>query len=270
MSTTYNTENEIKSWLEVILKNENVEDLSVSLEGNTDLGSGFNGDIYFVEVKGTTKEKVTRKYNLAVKCAKRSKAYRSKFPVNSVFLNEIYFYETIYPYFLQFQKEKGVSDPFDKLAKCYGTYISDDLEVIVFDNLKAKGYAMWHKKKPLTRQRVEMIIKEYGKFHAISIAIKDQQLEKFQQLTEKCDDTLGKIFESTDLITSQEELVDEIYELLQGELDEALLLKWKTLKPEIRPFLKQFIEGLEGMNVVIHGDCWNNNFMHYHVVSVEL
>ena len=59
-----------------------------------------------------------------------------------------------------------------------------------------------------------MIIKEYGKFHAVSIAIKNQQPEKFQQLAEKCGDFWGKIYEYTDILTTHEESVDELYELL--------------------------------------------------------
>ena len=100
-----------------------------------------------------------------------------------------------------------------------------------------------------------------------SIAIKDQQPEKFQQLVGKCGDFWGNIYEYTDILTTHEELVDELYELLWGELDESLLLKWKNLKPKVQPFLKKVSEGLEGMNVVVHGDCWTNNLMHYYVVS---
>ena len=261
MSTRTDIENEIKSWLEIILKNENLAEFSVKLEGNTELGTGYSGDIFFVEVEGLTNDRVSKKYNLVVKCAKQSIVLRSKFPVNCAFLNEMHFYETIFPYFLKFQQEKGVENPFDKLAKCYGAVISDNLEVIAFDNLNVKGYTMWNKTKPLTRPLTEMIIKEFGKFHAISIAIKDQQPEKFQQLTEKCDDFLGKIHEYTDMLTTHEELVDEVYELLQGEVDGTLLSKWKSLRPKVRPFMKKFREGLEGLNVVVHGDCWNNNFM---------
>ncbi|XP_063932840.1 uncharacterized protein LOC135144715 [Zophobas morio] len=134
----------------------------------------------------------------------------------------------------------GVDNPFDKVANCYRTFISDNVEVIPFDNLKVK-------KKPLTMPLIDMIIKEYGKFHAVSIAIKNQQPEKFQQLAEKCGDFWGKIYEYTDILTTHEE-------------------SWKNLKPKVQPFLKKVSEGLEGMNVVVHGDCWINNLMHYHVV----
>ncbi|KAJ3646101.1 hypothetical protein Zmor_023708 [Zophobas morio] len=139
---------------------------------------------------------------------------------------------------------KGVDNPFDKVANCYRTFISDNVEVIPFDNLKVK-------KKPLTMPLIDMIIKEYGKFHAVSIAIKNQQPEKFQQLAEKCGDFWGKIYEYTDILTTHEE-------------------SWKNLKPKVQPFLKKVSEGLEGMNVVVHGDCWINNLMHYHVDNQPL
>ena len=267
MSAKVTTENDIKSWLEVILKSENLDNLSLKVEGNTEAGTGYVGDIFFVEANGTTKDKIDKKYNLVIKCGKRSKAFRSKFPVNCAFRNEILFYETIFPYFLQFQKDRGVKDPFDKVPKCYGTFVGADLEVIVFENLKDKRYTLWDKKKPLMRRHVEMIIQEYGKFHAISIALKHQNPEKFQQPVEKCDDFMAKLYEYTDTITTQEDLVDELYELLQDELDENILLKWKELKPKVRPFLKS-LEKSEG--VVIHGDCWINNFVHLHVVSKEV
>jgi thiamine kinase-like enzyme len=254
--------NEIKSWVKVILKNENLEDLTVDIVGNSENGDGYVGDIVFVDVAAVTKERTKKDYHLVLKRAKRSTALRKKFPVKESFLNEIHVYNTVFPSFLKFEQERGVEEPFDKVPKCYGTFITENMEVIALENLKMNGYTLWDRKKPLTRAHIDMVVKEYGQFHAISIAMKAQQPETFQKLLQNFEGTFVKILESAGIVSASESQVGEIYDLLKDDLDKSILSKWKNLQHTVRPFFEKFIQGLEGLQVIVHGDCWSNNFMY--------
>ncbi|XP_044265206.1 uncharacterized protein LOC123011690 [Tribolium madens] len=137
-------EAEIKSWLTPALRKENVSDFSVKILGNSEKGDGYLGDIIFLEIAGE------KHYNLVAKCSKRSKTLREKSPVKNAFLNEIFMYEKVHPTFLQFQNDHNCEKPFVSYPKCYGSFISDDMEVIILENLKKSGFELWPKKEPLS------------------------------------------------------------------------------------------------------------------------
>nr|XP_008195474.2 PREDICTED: uncharacterized protein LOC103313593 [Tribolium castaneum] len=258
MSHTSN-EIEVKSWLAKILKN--ADNFSVKIEGNSEKGDGYLGDILFVQVT----ENTAKKHNLVLKCAKKSKLLREKSPVQEAYLNEILFYETVYPDFVRFQRERGVENGFDNVVKCYGTLISGDMEIIAMDNLKKKGYVLWDRKIPLTRKHIDLVASAYGKLHAISIAMRDQEPQRFESLAKKPFDFFVKFMKMSDMITTMERNFDEITDLMAGELEDGVLRKWKDSKRRIRPFWENLREIVTGMKVLTHGDCWNNNFMHYHI-----
>ncbi|RZC34137.1 EcKinase domain containing protein, partial [Asbolus verrucosus] len=128
MAVASEIESEIKSWLQIALTEDNLKELSVKVLGNSEKGDGYMGDIVFAFVSGVTENGSTKEYNLVLKCGKRSEALRKQSPVREVFLNEIYIYKELLPAYTQFQLDKGIEDPFDSVPKCYGTFVSGDME----------------------------------------------------------------------------------------------------------------------------------------------
>ncbi|RZC41104.1 EcKinase, DUF1679, and/or APH domain containing protein, partial [Asbolus verrucosus] len=194
---------------------------------------------------------------------KRSQALRENSPVKEAFINEIYIYKTILPIFTQFQRDKGIEDPFNSVPKCYGSHTTEDMEIIVFENLKKNGYVLWNKRKPLTRKHINMVVKEYGKFHAISVAMRDQQPEKFEKLAKRLHDTFKKFVEKGNMETLFGTAIQDVYDALQNDLDDIILSKWKNFRQQINFVFKELMQNVNGLTVVTHGDCWNNNFMFY-------
>jgi hypothetical protein len=143
-----------------------------------------------------------------------------------------------------------------------GTFRGENMEVIVLENLKKNCYDLWPKRNPVTRKHLEMVVSEYGKFHAISVAMKEQQLNTFNELVDLLGDLFKEFAESTDFINVFGKTVDETYELLKNDLDENILMKWKDFKKQVHYVLIDMFENIDGLKVIIHGDCWNNNFMY--------
>jgi thiamine kinase-like enzyme len=254
-----NSENEIKVWLEKVF--EDVTNISVEIVGNSEKGDGFLGDIIFVHVTGIGRDGSVEKYNLVLKCSKNSEMLREKMSMKNVFINEICFYNTTLPTFIRFQNERGVEQPFDSVPKCYGTFIDDNKEIIVLENLKKSGYALWDKKMSMTRKHINMVVEAYGKFHAISVAMKDQEPEKYQQLIDSF-----KTFSENGINVKRlfGKTLEEVYNLLKGELKEDILDKWGNFKGNLESGLEEVRENFSGLKVITHGDCWNNNFM-FHI-----
>ncbi|KAJ3638564.1 hypothetical protein MTP99_001916 [Tenebrio molitor] len=87
-----------------------------------------------------------------------------------------------------------------------------------------------------------MVVEAYGKFHAISVAMKDQEPEKYQQL-----------------------IVQNIFrERYKCELNEDILDKWGNFKGNLESGLEEVRENFSGLQVITHGDCCYNNFM-FHI-----
>ncbi|EFA06727.1 hypothetical protein TcasGA2_TC009658 [Tribolium castaneum] len=249
-------ESEIKTWLAPALKKENVADFSVKILGNSEKGDGYVSDVVFVEATTSGKQ-----FNLVLKCSKRSKALREKMPMRRVFLHEIFMYEKLQPTFLQLQKDHNCEKPFVSYPKCHGSFVGDDVEVIILENLKKRGFELWPKKQPLARKLVDLVVTEYGKYHALSVAMREKHPEKFHELVEtvikgKADfgdmETMVKMFQAP---------IEDSHNLLKGEVDDKILDKWRNFQNDVHFIMEQLDEGFEGLKVILHGDCWNNNFM---------
>jgi hypothetical protein len=130
---------EIKSWLKVALKKENLRDIAVNEIGTSEKGDGYMGDIIFASVSGKTEDQSTKEYDLVLKCSKQSQALRENRQMILIYLNEIFMYDHVLPTFLKFQEDKGIKDPFNSVPKCYGSFKGENIEVIVLENLKKSG-----------------------------------------------------------------------------------------------------------------------------------
>lgn len=251
------TEQEIKSWLKIALKNENLGDFSVSCLGNSEKGEGYMGDILFVKVSS----KSGKNYDFVLKCSKKSQTLRDNLPIKECFENEIYFYDTILPTFTQFQSEKNVSEIFTSVPAYFGSFVTKNSEVVVLQNLKAVGYYLHDKTKPLPRDHRELVLKETGRFHAISAALQRQNFEKFANLILGMKNVWKKFAETTDPETFFGAPIEEVYEVLKAHLSETTAEKLKVFKKTLNFVVKELINDTKCFNVVIHGDCWSNNFM---------
>jgi hypothetical protein len=113
-------EDEIRFWLKSVLTEENLDDFSVNILGNSEKGDGYAGDIVFVRLTSAIAH-AAKEYNLVLKCSKRSETLRKTTPIKEAFTNEIYVYDTVLPVFTQFKRKHGIENPFDSVTKNYGS-----------------------------------------------------------------------------------------------------------------------------------------------------
>lgn len=263
---TNHSKNKIEDWVRFILKKENIRDVTTKLRANADKGEGYIGDILFVQVSGITRENQKTIFDIVLKCSKQSKALRKISPIHEHFRNENHVYNTIFPYFVSFQKEKCVTETFTSFPKFYGSIFGEDYEVLGFENLKAKE--CWPKQQTLTRNHVILVLGEYAKYHAISIALQEQHPDKFNELTVAFDNEIyKKITKAYNFPEMFRNNIDLTLRLLHDELEKQEILKWENFKQQIDSNWEYLMNNVEGKKVLIHGDCWNNNFMFKHKVS---
>jgi thiamine kinase-like enzyme len=262
-------EDEIRFWLKSVLTEENLDDFSVNILGNSEKGDGYAGDIVFVRLISAIAH-AAKEYNIVLKCSKRSETLRKITPIKEAFTNEIYVYNTVLPVFTQFQRKHGIENPFDSVPKYYGRFTDENTEVLVFENLKSAGYSLWNKKNPLTRKHINMVVEEYGKFHAISFAMQDQQPEKFQELHSDLQDVFKQFMTLSAFENMFSKGFDEVCDLLKGDLEDETLIIWKNFRNQLNYIFSEMCQQPDVKKVILHGDCWSNNFMYKHAADNEI
>jgi hypothetical protein len=240
-------ESEIRFWLTNISTEENLDDFSVNILGNAAKGEGYAGDIVFVSLNSAESQK---EYHLVLKCSKQNKTFRETTPVKESFTNEIYVYDRVFPVFTQFQLKNQIENPFDSVPNYYGKFMNENIEVLVFDNVKNAGYSLWNKKNSWTRKHINMVVEDYGKFHAVSFAMQDQHPEQFEELSSGLQEVFKMFLKSNGL--------DGMF----------ILSTWKNFKSQIDYIFYDMCKEPDVKKVIIHGDCWNNNYMFKYAVSL--
>ncbi|KAG5866042.1 hypothetical protein JTB14_016833 [Gonioctena quinquepunctata] len=103
---------------------------------------------------------------------------------------EIYFYEVMVPTLQQFQRENGVQNVIDCFPKFYGGRLNlhgndekvDSDSVILLENLYTAGYKNIDRQQGYDLQCTEMILNDLAGLHAIPLAIKMKDPEKFEKV----------------------------------------------------------------------------------------
>ncbi|XP_066249546.1 uncharacterized protein [Euwallacea similis] len=217
-------------------------------------GDGFLSEFYTGSVKNKDTGEVIETY--------------IKFPPHQdmsirsmVYANEFLYYDTIYPQLQEFQKEKGIKEPFNKIPRFFCGNIEPGNEYIVLENLKLQDYNMWDKTKFLDEEHLNALFKVYGKYHALTFAFKHQNREKYEEMTREIQDVFDKLYNGG-LMTKMLLNLLKIAQSAVKEIDEK---KADRLQPWIDDFMDRFIT--KGMfykgdySTLTHGDCWSNNIL---------
>lgn len=157
------------------------------------------------------------------------------------------------PFFRQFEQLKGVNignDAFIEYPKCYQAF-DEDLFVRDFRDIDRCTEEM-------TANHVYLIMKTLGKFHAISLALKDQQPQKFNELASNIKD----VFIRTDItlfVKYYNKVVKRTLEILNDKEDAHFFEKIENLFEKDANCLDLELIGFA--TFISYGDAWQNNMM---------
>lgn len=171
--------------------------------------------------------------------------------------------------FREFEQSKGVileENGFVEYPVCYKTIDVDVNECLLLEDLSVRGFTMIDKAtEEVTADQVRLLMKTLGKYHAISIAFKDQKPENFNELTSQIQ---HEIFIRQNEKLSRDyfnKLGESIYEALIDEEDASIRSKLdKLLVKDAIDIAADCIdpEAAGQGSVISHGDCWMNNIMY--------
>lgn len=180
-------------------------------------GDGFASELFRITI---AENKSDKKLELVCKLAPANKKYRQEFYSDVIFKTEAQFYTKFMPKFVKFQEQKNLSihDRFLAYPKCYGTLIDDenDRYVIVLEDLRPLGFKMWNKAKPTSIENARLVMRELGKFHGSSMAMKDQRPDEFAEL-KQIQNFFKEVFQSEKMVGMSTNVLDYSIQLLKNE-----------------------------------------------------
>lgn len=257
----------VQGLLTKIAKEQGFVDFTTENQPGSNHGDNFVGVMTSVTITGNCKMNgkiKEEKLHLLVKLAPENEARRNEFMSSAVFKREVFAYTKMLPTYVQFQKDKGLSESesFLSFPKCYAAIADEENEqfVVIMEDLRPKGFTMWPKAEPIALDHVRLFVEELGKFHGISFALKEQKPEFFNELR-SMKDLLGYFMTNENMKALWMVAYDRAIEALKDENHRKIV---SDVKENMEKIMMECVgEGVcDPFGAITHGDCWNNNLLY--------
>ncbi|CAH1170176.1 unnamed protein product [Phaedon cochleariae] len=253
---TTNIPVDIRAFLETSV-GDDLTNYQIEVHEGNKKGEGYLGDLLFVSL---TNRKTNEELHLVIKQALASGTETSSNFVSSIFQNESSFYENLWPSLKKFQGNFPNAKQFLKVPKHYAIDTKKGAEKILLENLRYKGFRNHVKTDFFKKEQLEYVLKCYGQFHAISMALRQINPEHFQEIADRLVECSG-VFSEMPFFQQAICLCCQDVISSFNETEEKIVEKFKVYAkkgPEIFNKIRKY----NGINrVIIHGDCWSNNIM---------
>lgn len=256
----------ITKLLDEIAVEEGFDDYKIELAVGSNRGDNFLGvmtAVKLIGVQSKTGVPQTEILNLLCKTKPIDKYIEEGTLSTENFSREVYMYAKVLPLFLNFQREKGLSEPegFTCFPKVYRMVCDTNKGhfVIIMEDLRPKHFQMWPKAEVMPFDHIRLVMKELGKLHAVSFALRDQKPDVFEEFVHLNDMALEMIKRGKFSVVF-DKVIDRACECLENP-------KQKLIMQELRSNYMEMLahtfshETIGRFGVIGHGDCWNNNFL---------
>ncbi|PSN49245.1 hypothetical protein C0J52_08397 [Blattella germanica] len=256
----------IRKMLFSVLEEENFNSNEVICKINEIVAGKWLSSIFFVDVYDSHKH-----LSLYLKClpiSGKSKQAASK----RSFQNEVAFYTKVVPEFDTFQQEKL---PLEKcfpvpIPRCFRAEVDGANDVIILEDLSKLDYIVKDRLEGMSIPEISLTLKELGRFHAFSLAMKNQCPEKFKETKMHVIESIfsepdfGEVFRYifSNCWLDVHNFLKEYYE--EHNMYLKKVEKFMTIAPDLMALQAKGDPLNEPYNAIIHGDPWVLNFMfHY-------
>ncbi|XP_053657724.1 uncharacterized protein LOC128706808 [Anopheles marshallii] len=238
------------------------DNFSIAFDFGSSKGDGFVGQMF----KATISEGDRHEVYLC-KIPPLDDDRREQFGSMTAFAREVLVYDRFLPTIYEYQREKGIRSPEDggffHTPRCYYAHCNEVAQesVIIMEDLRLREFRLWNKHKIIDYDHAALFMTHLGRLHAISLAMKRDQPERFEQfkLSNPFDPMLTADGPFRNMILSQLQMVIDALD----EQDTVERAKMEQLKEEVFDELLRCgtAQLAEPYTVVGHGDCWTNNMM---------
>jgi hypothetical protein len=255
--------------LDKVAQGEGFKNYDVKIDHGSSIGDGFVGILFKATVREIDSDK---QLTVVIKSPPESKARRQDFGAMELFKREVFVYTELLPEFVRFQEERKISSllAFKEFPKCYFAEYNEERDeaIIIMEDLREHGCKMLNKMAPTNFEHTKLLITALGKFHAVSLAMKEQQPEMFSKF-QKLDDFLSEKYAAdanfTNMMVANIAKAADTLDPSDTKRRNRVLRLQEDYVQQMRDLVNPDLS--EPYSVVTHGDCWSNNFMYQYRVG---
>lgn len=235
--------------------------------GDTGKGDSYLSELIRIRIFGKTETGSSKHVQVILKNIPKNVCRRLTYRSDEFFKNEINFYQKVLPVLLEFQAKKNVSEPFVNYTKLFLALIDGVHDVICLEDASLEDFGSAVRQEGIDLEHCKLCFRILAQYHALSFAMRDQEPEKFEQISNEIFETyyaerLWSWYErfwkrlcGIAIDAVEKEYPDSIYEKKIKEF----------CVPETYKKMIDAVEDTKATGVISHGDCWTNNFLFKYV-----
>ncbi|XP_014291754.1 uncharacterized protein [Halyomorpha halys] len=243
--------------LQESFKGSKILDVEGTTTGNA--GDNYMSTVFRYTVSLLDSNNNADKKELLVKKLPSNIAWREALGCELAFRNEAIAYDVIIPSMKKFRSEDNLAFPM-----CFHASV----EYTILEDLKPLGFKMVDRRLGLDLIHAKLALKELGRFHGTSLAMKHSQPEVFADLSSKVHeiiflpekkDSFGPhIIESINKAV----LALKVFRASGTDLFANSINKLQRLKQSAFESLMELVQRKGPLSVICHGDFYLNNIMY--------
>ncbi|KAF2887668.1 hypothetical protein ILUMI_18505 [Ignelater luminosus] len=170
-------------------------------------------------------------------------------------------YDVVFRSFKQFEVNKKLK-PTSLAPKFYKSNLEYKSEILVLENLASSNYKMYQATKVMDAKHVSVVLEKYARLHALGFALRDQNITKFEEITNAMNEMFIKFLKNGNYIKAVKHIALKSLTSLREDVDTKA---YKIYKNHIINIDKIFDDLRNAANddytAIVHGDGWTNNMM---------
>lgn len=243
------------------------DDLIIEILDNFDIEQGMMGEIIPILV---TNNKTSESQYVILKQQKTENGKVLEYCANH-FKNEMHFYENIWKKFSEIYEDR-TGKILNLVPHCLGTSKSpkNGMLRIAMENITMKGFNMLDRKASYDDEHLRILFRAFGNFHSLSMILKHQNEKEYRDLIEPILPTFQHLFKSNAIFTKTLKGVSRVVTGFFDPKSEVDLIQKMIAFEENGPELcDRILNANKYEGVLLHCDCWSNNYMFKYNVSIS-
>ena len=255
-------EQTLREYLNKILDEINYIPRETNIEAISSDGGNYTSAIFLVNVTSPNKDEL----KLFAKVAIVKEEMRKRMKADWLFDTERFVYGRLTKIYKNLEEKMNVPEEHRYIfPKCYGCSPDFGKEIVVMENLSAKGYNSYSRFLSMDWTHGSRAVENLAKFHALSFAFAKYEPEEFKKVTANMHYKIGG------------DASDEIDESMKSVFEKMVKRSLDVIKDEQKESVGKFIQNnfnlqrynrVIGKPVIAHGDYRMSNLLFCEKVSL--
>ncbi|GJQ83335.1 hypothetical protein Trydic_g18121 [Trypoxylus dichotomus] len=237
---------------DIILKHNLINISDIKYNSGDDVKRGFSSNTVAVNILGENEERKQYTTHLWIKYIS-DYIHIAKLSMDKLYLNEIYFYNTIHPAYVKLLDDKNIEDGFRNTANFFGSLPKG---MLALENLNYTGYRVSEEVEDIG---IELVFRTYAKFHALSFVFKEQERDQCEEFRRNLFDFYQLGAKKAGIDKQVRYCIGEFLRQLHPMEDKDILDKF-NVEELIRHILDPEKYATENA-ILTQGDCWYRNVL---------